>query len=1055
MRSLVTDPAAARALLEARPRDEPLWIVAGSLPVARALLRDAAQARGARAFAETFTLEGLAAQLARPAMEREGEVALTPLGLEVLVAELLAETEPAALGRYAAGRDRTGWVRALARALSELAEADVTPERLAPLDAPLAGLLAALRARLAERRLVDRAGLHARALEALPHAQRIPTLVLLAPRVRCAVEARLVGALAAAADDMLAVIPSWDRWTLAALGPDVVPAGEPSPSDALAADLFGAELAAHPGRIERFSARSASEECAELASRIARRIDEGAAPERIAIVLPDPAMYRAPLGEALARAGLAHASRAGARRPDPAGRAFLALLDCALEGLSARAFAEYLSFAVSASGEGRAPPAAWASGERLGDDDAADATDDDDGDDAPGRDGTPGPPQDWERLLRDASVVGGGSGLWRARLRGLRARLDRTHAVDAAARDAERRRMDAFEGFALPLVEDLEALPGRDGARASLALVLDRLSALATRALASPARVLAVLAGLGRRAEHAALRLDEVRGLLDRPLRDLPAARAPEERGVEVLGLDDLAGRSFEHVFVPGLAERIFPRPVHEDAILGDPIREALAARSSAGAVGLATRRDRIEEERGRLRAIVGAARGSVTASHARTDERGRARLPSLYLLELARAAEGCLPPLDEVAPIVARSALFAPLDPERAIDPIEHGLASLAALHAAPVPGRARYLFDVHPGVARAVRQRWLRGEPKDDTTADGLVAGKPEDPARALLARHRLSERAYPVSALEHFAVCPYRFFLSAILGLRAPERVEPLPGLDPPLHGALLRALQARTVDRLRREGAAWDLASQPRALAVLAEEHRALVAELEAEHVPSGALAPDLVRDARRWLVDLLASGWIPLAAGLAFGQPSAPVGAIPDEASQDAPLALPVGIRLTGSIDLVEVRGSRVRATDHDTGRAPSERGPRLAGGRMLRPLLHAHALEVFLAEGPLRERFRAMAGSATPEIAGGRLVHSTEQGGFVSIEVPHGTATARGLEALRAAVEDALSRGRLLRRPSPRACETCEFVRVCGPGEAARAARKTLPEPLVRLRAIP
>src|SRR5260370_30311496 len=39
----------------------------------------------------------------------------------------------------------------------------------------------------------------------------------------------------------------------------------------------------------------------------------------------------------------------GTSRPDPSGRAFLALLDCALEGLSGRRFAEYLSL-------GQVPP---------------------------------------------------------------------------------------------------------------------------------------------------------------------------------------------------------------------------------------------------------------------------------------------------------------------------------------------------------------------------------------------------------------------------------------------------------------------------------------------------------------------------------------------------------------------------------------------------------------------------------------------------------------------------------------------------------------------------
>jgi ATP-dependent helicase/nuclease subunit B len=56
-----------------------------------------------------------------------------------------------------------------------------------------------------------------------------------------------------------------------------------------------------------------------------------------------PEDYRAHLREAFARADIPVHFARGAVRPDPAGRAFFALLECAAEGLSARKFAEYLS----------------------------------------------------------------------------------------------------------------------------------------------------------------------------------------------------------------------------------------------------------------------------------------------------------------------------------------------------------------------------------------------------------------------------------------------------------------------------------------------------------------------------------------------------------------------------------------------------------------------------------------------------------------------------------------------------------------------------------------
>ena len=56
-----------------------------------------------------------------------------------------------------------------------------------------------------------------------------------------------------------------------------------------------------------------------------------------------PRAYWGPLEQALERAEVPAWFSRGTRRPDPTGRAFLALLACAADGLSARRFAEYLS----------------------------------------------------------------------------------------------------------------------------------------------------------------------------------------------------------------------------------------------------------------------------------------------------------------------------------------------------------------------------------------------------------------------------------------------------------------------------------------------------------------------------------------------------------------------------------------------------------------------------------------------------------------------------------------------------------------------------------------
>src|SRR5256885_17230237 len=100
--------------------------------------------------------------------------------------------------------------------------------------------------------------------------------------------------------------------------------------------------------LDYFSAPGEGMECVEICLRI-RGL--GVPFDRIAVLVRDPDRYHPFLEEAMRRAGIpAHFSR-GVVRPDPAGRAFLALLACAREGCSATRFSEYLSLGQVPSGE--------------------------------------------------------------------------------------------------------------------------------------------------------------------------------------------------------------------------------------------------------------------------------------------------------------------------------------------------------------------------------------------------------------------------------------------------------------------------------------------------------------------------------------------------------------------------------------------------------------------------------------------------------------------------------------------------------------------------------
>src|SRR5439155_18668021 len=113
-----------------------------------------------------------------------------------------------------------------------------------------------------------------------------------------------------------------------------------------------------------------------------------------------------------------------------------------------------------------------------------------------------------------------------------------------------------------------------------------------------------------------------------------------------------------------------------EDPILLDRLRETLDA-------ALATQNERSQRERLLLRIAVGAASQRLHLSYSRIEQKeARPRVPSFYALEMASALTGRVPEPQKMereaaAAADARLAWPAPDDPSRAIDEVEHDLAT------------------------------------------------------------------------------------------------------------------------------------------------------------------------------------------------------------------------------------------------------------------------------------------------------------------------------------------------------------------------------------------
>jgi CRISPR/Cas system-associated exonuclease Cas4 (RecB family) len=932
--------------------------------------------------------------------------------------------------------------------------------------------------------------------------------------VRSAVEQQLIAAIAGRAEAALATVPFGDEGSLARLAAalGVEPEhraveGEGSLAR-VQAQLFAPrrERAELDAGIEIFSAPGESRECVEIARHVLHAAERGVPFDRMAVLLRTTESYRVHLEEALARAAIPVHFDQGTRLPDPTGRAFLALLACAGERLSVRRFAEYLSLGeVPATSE---PPPAAPSGDRWVPPEeellpvalaAGDEEDDDElgeilvlrGGPLPSRDvlaaalGLPGAgepvrargdagdvagdvagdmagdgaagvaagpvfaPWRWEQLLVDAAVIGG-LDRWERRLAGLEAQLqleDGDHGRDRRERAlADLRQLRAF---ALPLLRDLAALP----AYATWGEWIDRLSALATRAVKRPERVLAVLAALQPMAEVGPIELREVQLVLGDRLAEL-VVRPPGSRYGKLLvaPIEAARGRSFELVFVPGLAERMFPQKLVEDPLLLDLARAGLP-------LVLDRRDDRVTAERLALRLAIGAATDRVVLSYPRIDlEQGRPRVPSFYGLEILEAAEGALPGFDELGRRAnvtgaARIGWPAPGAPIDAIDEAEHDLALLDTLvhdpaqltlfpevrAAPPKMGAAHYLLAANAHLARALRTRARRWDLPIWKPADGLIVSTEE--GRAALAAHLPDVRSFSPTALEQFAACPYRFVLRTIVRLEARDAPEPIETIDPLERGSLVHEVQFELLGELRELGL---LPVTEPSLATTRDLLDAVLDRVAARY--HDKLFPAIERvwndgissiraDLREWLRRMADDpDWIPARFELAFGLDSQ---SGRDPASRDEPVETAIGLTLRGSIDLVEQGpGGLVRATDYKTGKAKVGAGSVIGGGTSLQPVLYALVLEKLLPDA---------------QVTGGRLYYCTTRGDFQDVTVPLDETALASARLLAATLRHHFEHGFFPAAPAKGECTYCDFRAVCGPYEEQRAKLKAT-APLVQLR---
>jgi ATP-dependent helicase/nuclease subunit B len=1089
--------AEARRFLQSQPSSAEVVIVGASRGAADDLARRLAAECGATFGITRFSLTELAARAAAVYLAGVRRTPATNTGAEAAAARAVFGAVAAGEVEYFGPVARTpGFPKALARTVHELRLAGVSVDDLVDCNRAardVGHLLERIEEQLRQASTTDRAELFRLAARACGDGQvrwaALPVVLLDVPLDSNA-ERAFAGALVRRSPAVLATVPEGDATALEALRsfgpPDAIeiaddPAGQETDLANLRRFVFTPDRPAPRRRVGDVSLFSAPGEGREAVEMVRRALDEAARGvpfDEMAVFLRTPRQYLGLLEHACARGGVPAYFDRGTRRPDPSGRAFVALLACACEGLSARRFDEYLSLGQVPAIDGRTGGAGgrvdrgpeswprdvvfgWSSeetdqGQHPDERGAADVgtPERSDSDEEAVVAGTLRSPWKWEELIVESAVVGGrtradGKGRWRRRLDGLAAEF-RYRIAELKREEPESARITRFErdlrnlahlrAFALPIVDALADWPDQ----AMWGEWIERFGDLAGQTLRRPTRVLQTLAELRPMADVGPVSLDEARDVLHDRLVSLDWEPPLRRYGRLFVGTPLQArGRSFRVVFVPGLAERVVPQRPREDPLLLDAVRDGIPG------TPLARQDDRAAAERLLLKIAIGAASERLYLSYPRLDvAETRARVPSFYALDVMRAITGSIPDHRVLAADAAQEsgaslAWPAPADPDRAIDDLEHDLSSLKPLldsrDPASVKGHAHYLLALNEALRRSVISRWARGRTVW-SSSDGLMAST--DGVRKALQAHRLAQRPYSLSALQRFASCPYQFLLATIHRLEPWDEPEPVVRMDPLTRGSLFHRAQAEFYRRLEAEHALpVTRATLPVAVVAINEVLDRVASEYAEKLAPAIERVwrdeiDDLRRDLGIWVQKLAdEEDWQPALFEFSFG--------LNDEGRDPRSLPDPITVDgrfvLRGSVDLVERHRQFdvLRITDHKTGKNRSNPDLIVGGGGVLQPVLYSMAIEQGLGK----------------KVMEGRLFYCTTAGGFADHKITINDYTrGQGLEVLTI-VDRAIEQGFLPAAPADRACTWCDFRPICGPREEERVGRKA-PDKLADLLAL-
>ena len=445
--------------------------------------------------------------------------------------------------------------------------------------------------------------------------------------------------------------------------------------------------------------------------------------------------------------------------------------------------------------------------------------------------------------------------------------------------------------------------------------------------------------------------LDGFRVALDEALGRTAAREGAFGEGVFVGPVGNAVGLGFDKVFLMGMVEGLVPQRLRDDPLLPDEDREQ---------VGLPLRRETTAE---RYEYLAAASAGRATVlTFARGDNAAqREQHPSRWFLEEASRLNGSsvypsmLSSPTDLATLKEQPWFEAVASAQESIDSIsgsqpadlhDYDLHHLWRWRRSGKSIGKHHLATSENVIARALRMERARNA-RTLTIWDGDLSAASKSSGRIGLSNRDL----FSPTRLEMWATCPYRYFLSNVLGIAAPEQPEEIATISPLDRGSLIHAVLERFV-RATQEHGTTPRSEEPwtddhyRLLMGIAEEE---FRDAEERGVTGKPLLWEIAQaeiriDLRRFLEEDFKlrrrNGVSPRSVESAFGIS----GRHPEGTQEQAPVEWSSSatgtIRFRGFIDRIDVSsdGSTVLVLDYKTGgtteytnmdKDPVRRGTRL------------------------------------------------------------------------------------------------------------------------------